>query len=156
HRHTVPHLGELFRGLGANPVGQALRRPQLGKARLDVLVPTSELVVLRVRDDRRVPLVVELVVLGDLLAEGAMLLIGFDERQLLDCLGSWRGHALRVKGAIGRDQAPRDPASSRAAAARASSVMVAPASIRAISSRRVSDLSAATRVATRSDFFTGS
>ena len=87
----MAHLGEFLRGLGADLSGQALRRPKLGKARLERLVALAQRVVFRVRDRRRVLLVIAPVVLGDLAAERVVLGAGLVRAR---ALGSVLGRSL--------------------------------------------------------------
>ncbi len=65
HRHRVAHFLEAARRRGADPDRQRFQRAQVGKACLDGVVAFAQRIVLGVGDDRRVLLVVALVVLGD-------------------------------------------------------------------------------------------
>jgi hypothetical protein len=66
HRHPMPHLGELLRDLCADFAGQALGALEFGEAFLDGFVAAAQCIVLRIRDRRRVLLVIAPVVLSDL------------------------------------------------------------------------------------------
>ena len=66
HRHRVAHLLELARRRRADFQRQRLKRPQVGKARLDCRVAHAQRVVFGVRYARPVLLVIAPVVLGDL------------------------------------------------------------------------------------------
>ena len=140
HRHRVPHLGEAPGRRDADLQRQAFQRAQVGKALLDRAVALAQRVVLGVRDRRRVVLVVALVVLADLGMQPRVLGLGLLFGEVVD-------GDLRDRHA----PATAHPAAliSRSAAVRASSVISAPASMRAISSRRRSAATSVTLVATR-------
>ena len=143
-------IGTAWRTLRKRPAGFAptLRRrasparDQLRKARLDRGVALPERVVFGVGDGRRVLLVVAPVVLGDLGGEPLQLRRRLRFGQLVDwSAGLPRPDHLRFlpivpAGPSFRLRPQAAPFISRSAAARASSEIVAPASMRAISSRR--------------------
>ena len=105
---------------------------QGGKHRLQRVVAPAQGVVFRVADFRRVPAVIERIVPGDFRGQTRKLRCGV--------LGGVAGNILAVDAHDG-------PLAIRlSAAARASSVIRAPASIRAISSRRSSAWSSSTTV----------
>ena len=139
---------------------------QRREPRLDLLVAPAQRVIVRVRNRRRIVLVVALVVLADLGREPLELGLGLRLGEIVDgdvaavrelmvscehCkLDQWSG--VPDSGCPpGLDDGIAHPAAliRRSAAARASAVISAPASMRAISSRRLSAASSATRVATR-------
>ena len=143
HRHRVPDLGEARRRRRADALGQAFERAQLRKARLDRGVALAQPVVCGIGDGRRVFLIIAPVMFGDFRGEPRMLGLGLLFGEILD------GSVVLV--AAWHDGVSTQPAAriKRSAAARASAVISAPASMRAISSRRRSALSSTTRVATR-------
>ena len=117
-------LGEAAGGGGADAFARTVGATKLGEASLDCPVAADERVEIRVGNLRRVLLVVECVVMADLPGQARKLCLGFCLGQLVD--GLLRG---------GRQDANLAP-SRRSAAARASSLIVVPESMRAISSRR--------------------
>ena len=147
HRHRVPHLGEAPGRRRADLQRQAFQRAQLRKALLDRAIALAQRVVFGVRDRRRVVLVVALVVRGRAPraavrarpwpASGRVKLVRLraSVTSALPCRHSGRGHPAALI--------------SRSAALRASSVISAPASMRAISSRRRSAATSVMLVATR-------
>ena len=100
HRHAMAHLGEFLRGLRADLLGQACRRPKLGKARLERLVALAQGVVLRVRHRRRVLLVIAPVMLRDVTAERVVLGAGVGESLGVQVrlLGGFRRHRCGCAG----------------------------------------------------------
>ncbi len=76
HRYGVPHLGEARRRRRADPLGQAFQRPQLREPRLDRRITLAQRVVGRIRNGRRVVLIIAPVVPGDLGREPCMLGFG--------------------------------------------------------------------------------
>ncbi|MBB3018057.1 hypothetical protein FHR70_001097 [Microvirga lupini] len=85
----MPDLAKLFRHLGADLLGQALGRFQLGKLILQRLVALAQGIVFRIGDRGRILLVIAPVMLRDLGAECFVLDPGFIGRQMID--GSLRG-----------------------------------------------------------------
>ena len=65
HRHRVADLGESRRGRRADPLRQAFQRAQLRKARLDRVVALAQRVIGRIRNGRRILLIIAAVMLGD-------------------------------------------------------------------------------------------
>ena len=151
---------------------QAFQRAQIGKALLDRVVALAQRIVFGVRDGRPVVLVVALVVLrrsppcSRACSALACFAVSSETGTLLGFLTamfpSWPGLSrpstsfrLKSKDVDARHKAGHDDCGylaaliSRSAAARASSVISAPASMRAISSRRRSAATSVTRVATR-------
>ena len=59
-------LGETRRGRRADPLRQAFQRAQLRKARLDRVVTLAQRVIGRIRNGRRILLIIAAVMLGDL------------------------------------------------------------------------------------------
>jgi hypothetical protein len=77
HRHAVPHLAERADRRGADFQRGAVVADELGKARLDRIVPRPQGIVCGVGDLRRVLAVVELIVMGDFGGEPGKLESGF-------------------------------------------------------------------------------
>ena len=129
HRHPVRHLAEVLDRWRADPMRRAVGPDPIGKARLDRLIAPAQPVVLGIGDFGRVLAIVEPVVTRDLGSEEGEL-----RRRLL------RAQPLRWDlegcGPHPGTLAQADWTIRLWAAARAASVIVAPASIRAISSRR--------------------
>src|SRR5439155_23947643 len=144
-------LGESLRRLRADAARGRILAHQFGKARLDLLVASAQRVVGRVRNRRRIFLVVALVMGADLGGEPFEFGLGLRVGEIgdRDFAASLQAHSLRHSGT--RRRRRRYPAAliRRSAAARASAVISAPASMRAISSPRLSAATSATRVATR-------
>jgi hypothetical protein len=115
-------------------------RTSSGKRASMARVALAQRIVVGIGDDRRILLVVAPVVLGDL------------ARQALELGRRPRRSSRLSTGCFRRLLHGSQPACpiSRSAWARASSVMLAPDSMRAISSRRLSAMSALTRVTARS------
>ena len=138
HGHRMADLGEAGCRRGANLLARAVGPAQLGKTSLDRLVALDQSVIGRVGYLRRILLIIELAVMSDPGREigkgGLRLRLG----QLVDWL--FRCCLLRLL------HAPPPAAISRSAAARASSLTVAPESMRAISSRRAGPSRATTPV----------
>src|SRR5215216_522148 len=159
----MPHLGEFLRRLGADALGRRVGADELGKTRLDRIVAPPQRVVFGIGNGRRILLVVAPVVRADLLREARKLLLRLRCGQLVDrdVSGGACTHGKPGSSSLGgRPRAawgsaahePAHPAAaliSRSAAARASSVISAPASMRAISSRRRSAATSAMRVVIR-------
>ena len=150
HRHAVGHLAEGLDRRRADLQRGTVVADEMGKARLDLFVARAQRVVCGVGDLRLVVAVIELVVMGDRGGEPCKLGGGFglverDNGLVFDepCrLEPFFAFDLLMGFVIMRVRLM-----SRSAALRASSVMVWPASMRAISSRRCSPSSTATRVA---------
>ena len=131
HRARMADLGETRRGRRAHAVARAVGTLEIGEAGLDGLVAPTQHVIVSIAQLRRGAGVIELIVARDLLRQTLQL--------TLRCVaGEVFGRCGFV--AHGSPRASRLPA-----AARASSVISAPESIRAISSRRWSSVSSATR-----------
>ena len=64
HRHRVANLGESRRGRRTDPLRQAFQRAQLRKARLDRVVTLAQRVIGRIRNGRRILLIITAVMLG--------------------------------------------------------------------------------------------
>src|SRR5215472_1533021 len=137
----MAHFGEARRGRGADPSRRAVGANEIGKARLDRLVALTQRVIIGVGNLRRVFLMIELVVMCDLGGERLELGLRLGRGQSLD-----RSALVPLRLGAGRAHA-RAPAKRLAAAARASAVIAAPESMRAISSRRSASLNASTLVA---------
>ena len=133
HGPAVADLGEARCRRRAHALARAVGALQLGKARLDGLVAPPQHVVRGIAQLGRGMGVVELVVAPDLLRQTLQL-----------ALRGIRREVLRRRG-VAAHRLPR--ASRLSAAARASSVICAPESMRAISSRRSSSVSSATLAA---------
>ena len=84
HRHRVPHLGKAARGRGAHLARQAVQRPKIGIPLLDRVVALPQRVVFRIRNGRRVLLIVGFVVLFDFGFKTRVLAFGLPRRHLLD------------------------------------------------------------------------
>ena len=133
HGPAVADLGEARCRRCAHALARAVGALQIGEARLDGLVAPPQGVVLGVAQLGRGLGVIELVVAPDLLRQALQLALRLIRREFL----RWRPVA-----------AHRLPRASRLpAAARASSVICAPESMRAISSRRSSSVSNVTLAA---------
>ncbi len=133
HRHRVRHLAERLGRGRADPQARAVRKYQLGETLLDCGVAPAQRVVGGIREFGRVALVVEPVVARDL---------GREPSQLVARLGLGEPLNRIVQGFGPAHQPPIR----LAAAARAASVISAPASIRATSSRRSSGDSSRTSI----------
>ena len=129
HRHRVPHLGEAFCRRRPHLFGEAVRPLEFGKRGLDFEIASLQRIVGRVGHFRRIGLKIGAV--GG--AEDGLQPVQFRPR-------------LGLAETFDFGRVAHQPTSdrSREAAARASSVMVAPASMRATSSRRVPPSSART------------
>src|SRR5215467_3165380 len=147
----MTNLGKCLRRLRADAARGRVLPHQLGKARLDLLVASAQRVVGRVRNRRRVLLIVALVVGAELGRKPFELGLGLRVGEIgdRDFAAGLRAHRLRHSGAGRRRRSYPAALIRRSAAARASAVISAPASMRAISSRRLSAATSATRVATR-------
>src|SRR5690348_5158246 len=131
----MPHLGEAGGGRRTDAPRRAVGADEIGKARFDRRVAAAQGVVIGVGNLRRVVLVIEFVVSRDFRGQTLQLRLGFGLAELVDRgLARWRAAHARA------------PAINEAAAARASAVIDAPDSMRAISSRRASADSSSTRV----------
>src|SRR5262249_50723998 len=117
----------------------------LRKSPFDVVVSHAQCVVFGVGYRRRIVLIVTLVVPGDFARQARELLRRFRVGQLADRLVLETAHARARFLATGRGGSAS--VNSRFAAARASSVTIAPESVRAISSILSPSSSSATRVA---------
>ena len=131
HGRGVGDLRETGGGRGADPARRAVVAHQVGETGLYRVVAAAQRVVFRVRHLGSVAPVIALVVVGDLVRQP--LELGFR-------LGAGQGVGV-LRAAHGAS-----PAMRLSAAARASSVTLMPASMRAISSRRVSRSSSSTTV----------
>ncbi len=133
HRLGMDDLGEGLRRRRADAAVGTVGADQFRETRLDLVVATAQRVVGCVGNLRRVFLVIELVVIGDL--PGETFQLGF--RRILGQVGDaarfGRGLALALGAAHARVAAISDSAAARAAA-----VTAEPESMRAISSRRCS------------------
>ena len=125
---------------GANAQGWAVVSDQMGKARLDLVVTRAQSIVVGVGDLGLVIAIIELVVMSDIGGESGELgrRIGFVELgdRLRLKLSAFRALELVVGLGLAHRRDHAERFISLVAAARASSVMVWPASMRAISSRR--------------------
>src|SRR6516165_11970544 len=118
------------------------------EAGFDLVIARAQRVILGVGDLRRVLAIIKLVVMGNLRNEPLQLEGGFGFIQLSNGLRCERRSRLGfLLGLAFAHNHHAERLISRSAAARASSVMVWPASMRAISSRRCGPSSTATRVA---------
>ncbi len=140
HRHRVPDLAEALRRRRADPLRRAVVADQLGEARLDRGVAAAQGVVYGVVDLGVVVAVIGVVRRPDPGSE-----TGEFRRRVL-------GRQIRDPNVVGH----RCPSSNAAAARRASSVSLAPDSIRAISSKRASAsrVSTVVEMASTPSFFT--
>jgi hypothetical protein len=84
----VAHLGEATGGRGADLPAQALDCSQVREALLDRLVAAAQRIIFRVRNGRRVPLIVGLVVLAQLGFEPGMLGLALGGGQRIDLDGA--------------------------------------------------------------------
>ena len=151
HRHRVADFLESSGRRDANLERQRFLRPQIREARLNGVVTRAEHIVSGVRDRGPVLLIIAPVVLRDFHRQPRVLDLRLPRGQKF--YGCLIGFYFR------RHTTPRRQLAaliSRSAAARASLVISAPASIRAISSRRRSGASSATLVATRFPFSSAS
>ena len=149
HRPGMGDLPEAGGRRSADLFRRAVAARQVGEGGLDGLQAAAQRVVVGVGDPGCVVLVISLVVGGDFLSQGVQFSRRFQRRQRVN--GDTGGDA----GVIGV-HGPA-PSSRLSAAARASSVILAPASMRAISSLRPLSDSASTVVNTpgsASDFDT--
>src|SRR5262249_34865687 len=145
HRHPMRDLAERLHGRGTDTHRRAILAHELWKPRLDRIVPRAQGIVVRIRDFRRGVLVIERIVVGDLAGEIFELRGGFRLVQAFD--RDYVRRRRRPLAARRLELAHADLVIRRSAAALASSVTVWPASMRAISSRRLSPSSRTTRVA---------
>ncbi len=81
HRHGVRHLGEFLAGLRPDLFRQRLGGNEFGEGLFQRLVTATQRVVIGVRDERRVMLVVGLVVARDFRAEPRMFGAGLNRRR---------------------------------------------------------------------------
>ena len=114
HRHGVTDFGETAGGRGTNAAGGRIGADQIGEGGFDGAVVADERVVFRVGDQRGVLLVIGAVIFGDQASEAGEFGLGGFGRGWHDV-----AHAAPIR---------------LAAAARAASVTISPASMRAISS----------------------
>src|SRR5579871_2421651 len=133
----MPHFGEFFADLGADPMSWAVGPHQQRKARLDLGIAPAQGVILGIADLRCILQIIKPVMLRDFLRQTVEFLLSFRRGQLIDRL-----HAL-LRAFFGGAEAS---AISLLAAARASLVTLAPDSMRAISSSRDSSSSSSMRV----------
>src|SRR5262249_36274232 len=139
-RRAMTHLCELLGRRRPNPPRRAVGPDQFRKLRLDRAVAPLQGVVVAVRNRRRVLGVIALVVARNLARKPLQLLRGLG----LGHLGDRRRLAHVARRRFGAPSLA--PLIKRSAAARASSVTLAPASMRAISSRRPPASNVSTRV----------
>src|SRR5690348_4351786 len=131
----MPHFGETGGWRRADALRRAVGADKIGKTRFDRGIAPPQRVVVGVGNLRRVFLVIEPVVPRDFRGKALQLRLGTGCAELVDCgFARWRAAHARA------------PAINEAAAARASAVIDAPDSMRAISSRRASADSSSTRV----------
>ena len=131
HGCRMGDFRESGRGRGPDPAGRAVVAHQIGKACLERVVAPAQRVVFGVAHLGRVAAMIAFVVMGDFTRQP----LEFRRRRV----GRQLGRVLRAgHGAV--------PVIRLSAAARASSVTVMPASMRAISSRRLSRSSSSTIV----------
>src|SRR5207245_5657639 len=136
-----------------------IRAHQMREMPLNLLVAPSQRVIVSVRNGRRVLLIIASVVLGYLGGKPLELGRGLRLVQVSDRdFAVGRVHSFHFGRAVSRrpGMTTNHPAARirRSAAARASAVISAPASMRAISSRRFSAETSTTPVATRLPFST--
>src|SRR2546423_15202441 len=125
----MAHLGEFLGCPGADAVAGAVGPHQQRKACLDLGIAAAQGIIGGVADFRRVLQLIVPVMLGDLFRQAVELLLGLGRGELVDRLHT---HA-RLRAFFGGLAAS---AIRRLAAARASSVTLAPARMPATSSRR--------------------
>ncbi len=80
HRHRVADFGKARRRRRADPLGQALQRAQLRKARFDRAVALAQRVIVGIGNARRVVLVIAPVVRGDFRLKPRVLGLGLLSR----------------------------------------------------------------------------
>ena len=136
----MAHFCEFFGRLRTHAGKRCRLVLKFRKCRQNRIKPATQHIIVRIGDRRRVLLVVEHIVLGNFISQRLPFHARFQRHQLVNRKGPQRVRLGAHRAASIR----------RVAAARASSVISAPESIRAISSRRFASLIATIRVATRS------
>src|SRR4029077_12060810 len=134
HGQRMAHLGETASRWGTHALARAVRAPQLGEALFDFPVAVDQRVVIGVGNFGRVLLIVQAVVMRDFRGQSGEFRLGFCLAEFGGRFFLWRTH-----------DTTRDP-SRQSAVARASSLTLAPDSMRAISSRRAAASSSLARV----------
>ena len=109
-RHAMLPFGEFFRWRSAHFAGNQTDAHKLRKACFNRFKALAQSIILRVRDNRRVFLVVGDIVRSDLLAKLRMFRARFQRRQLFDVERLLRGRSHQVSDSINPPERPQSGA----------------------------------------------